>query len=123
MDSDERTTERRAEERRGWWFPVRVHYNNAQINAVCRDLTSRGMQLAVAEHLEIGTSVELAFSVPGGSSERTLRGTILRAEDNPDDDSRVLWPCTVGVELDKPDDALAELSASESSSNLRHRPL
>jgi len=123
MAAEEPTTERRAEQRRGWWFPVQVRCSDAIINAVCRDLTSRGMQLALAEHLSVNASVELVFSLPGTSVERTLRGTVLRAETNPDDDSRVLWPCTVGVELDAPDDALAELSASQSSTNMRHRPL
>lgn len=108
MPASDQTPNRRTEDRRDWYFPVRVEAPSLTTEAVCRDVSARGMQLALTESIAVGTRVSLSFSAPGSDMPRTLAGRVARSGPN-DDDSRVLWPHRAGIELDAPDEELAAL--------------
>ncbi len=82
--------------------------NDATADAVCRDVSGRGMQLALSEPVAEGARVSLAFELPDGTGHRILAGRVVRSERN-SDESRVLWPHKAGVQLDHADAALAAL--------------
>lgn len=111
MSDGKDAPERRTEARRDWWFPVRVQASGTTADAVCRDVSARGMQLALAEAVPEGARVSLSFELPDGTGLRTLAGRIVRSEPNAEE-SRVLWPHKAGVELDHADAALSALSDS-----------
>jgi len=112
MAASDPTQNRRTEDRRDWYFPVVVEADSVTTEAVCRDVSARGMQLALTESIAVGTRVSLRFSTPGSASSRTLEGRVARSGPN-DDDSRVLWPHRAGIELDAPDAELAALEQPE----------
>ena len=112
MTEPERPANRRTADRRDWYFPVRVEAPSLTTEAVCRDVSARGMQLALTESIAVGTRVTLSFSTPGSDAPRRLEGRVARSGPN-DDDSRVLWPHRAGIELDAPDAELAALEQPE----------
>ncbi len=102
--------ERRGSSRNEWWFPVQLNVGGAMTEAVCRDISGGGMQLAVARPIETGTPVAVHFDAPGSSGPRTLPGKIVRCSANPSQ-SQIMWPNMIGVAFDEPDDELTRLSA------------
>jgi hypothetical protein len=92
------------------FFPVHVEEDGKQQReAVCCDVSGRGMQLAMAESVERGARVVLSFDAPGSDGRRIVSGRVVRSELNEGHGS-VLWPRSIGVQFDVFDPFLAAFS-------------
>ncbi len=81
--------------------------------ALNHNISVAGMLVAVSTKLEIGAVIEVTFHLPhDGSEQRTLRGKVVRVEDNSDDPDG-LWPYRMAFSFDDVDsDLIAGLEAA-----------
>lgn len=77
--------------------------------AISRNVSKRGMLMATAQELEIGTEVTLVFRTSlADPTEHKVAGKIVRAMAN-DDDPEGLWPHWVAIDFALPADELEHL--------------
>jgi hypothetical protein len=69
--------------------------------AVNHNIGAGGMLLALSAELAVGEETTVTFRLPpDGKEERSLRGTILRIEKNPEDPDGV-WPFRIAIGFDE----------------------
>lgn len=96
------TDERRKGERFALWFPMKLDSDDAQVGvAVSRNVSDRGVLMATADDLTVGSTVNVTFQPARDAEERTVEGVIVRCEENVDDRDG-LWPYRVAVQFDEP---------------------
>ncbi len=66
--------------------------------AIGHNIGAGGMLIALCIDVKIGETVSITFQLPGASTERTLRGTVVRLDPNVDDPDGE-WPFKAGVEF------------------------
>lgn len=101
--------EQRRDARFTLWFPVDVETADAKHTlAVAKDVSKSGIGVSSPAGLEVGATVTLSFKVPPDTGEqRTVVGTVVRHERNPDD-PHGMWPHRIGIAFS---DAIPELEA------------
>lgn len=102
-------TEQRRDPRYTLWFPVDLETADAKHTlAVAKDVSKSGIGVSCPSGLEVGAAVTLSFKVPPDTGEqRTVTGTVVRHQRNPDDPNG-MWPHRIGIEFD---DAIPELES------------
>jgi hypothetical protein len=96
-----------ANETRGYtrypvWFPVTVLAPGGELWAVSRDASPGGILLSGTTSLEIGAEVTVTFRVQAEDVEHSVRGHVVRADAEEDDDPRGVWPHRMAVEFVEP---------------------
>lgn len=96
-----------ANEKRGYtrypvWFPVTVHSSGGELWAVSRDASPGGILLSGTTSLELGAEVRVTFRVQAEDVEHSVRGRVVRADPEEEDDPRGVWPHRMAVEFIEP---------------------
>jgi PilZ domain-containing protein len=107
--------ERRAKERYRVWFPMSVlTESGAEGTAITYDVSAGGLLMACAGRLEVGTRVTLHFRVGSGDPpERAIAASIVRVDENAEDDG--LWRFRMAVQFDAPEPDLEAVLIAESN--------
>jgi hypothetical protein len=95
--------EQRRDTRYTLWFPVDVETAGAKHTlAVAKDVSQSGIAVSCPAGLDVGATVTLSFRIPPDTGEqRTIAGTVVRHQPNPDD-PHGMWPHRVGIAFAEP---------------------
>ena len=78
--------------------PVTVRLNGSEMTCVSEDLSVHGMYLACQTEVQLGSTVELIFTFPGGNSRIEVQGRVDWVN-SPEDRHRSSVPAGFGVEF------------------------
>ena len=82
------------------WIPIQMQQGDEiQVLAVSRDISWSGALVIAGATFEVGETVDLTVSVPGGEDTQ-LRGEIVRAEPN-EEDPDGLWRYRLAIRFDQ----------------------
>jgi hypothetical protein len=83
------------------WFPLEIESETTtrQI-AVSKDVSQKGILVAMPSKVEVGAEVKVTFKLPGlVPIEHELEGVIVRVERNADD-PKAMWRYQVAIQFD-----------------------